>query len=111
MPLETDCSSLHEELMADWKPEEREDAMELMTTWERLGREDGLELGLVKGREQKAHKLVLRLLTRKLGTLSSWTQERVAQLPPEQTDTLAVDLLDFDAIADLEAWLSANTPQ
>jgi hypothetical protein len=95
------------ERMADWKPEEREDAMD----WERLGREDGLELGLVKGREQKAHELALRQLTRKLGTLPSRKQERVAQLSPEQTDTLAVDLLDFDAVADLEAWLSANTPQ
>lgn len=33
------------------------------------------------------------------------------QTIPEQTDTLAVDLLDFDVLADLEAWLSANTPQ
>lgn len=95
------------ERMANWKPEERNNAMELMTTWERLGREDGL----LQGREQKAHELVLRQLNRKLGTLPTRTQERVAALPAEQTDTLAVDLLDFDVLADLEAWLSANTPQ
>jgi predicted transposase YdaD len=53
--------------------------------------------------------LVLRLLKRQLGKeLPSRVRSQVTQLPLPALEQLGEDLLDFEAIADLKAWLSAH---
>jgi hypothetical protein len=50
--------------------------------------------------------LVLRLLTRRVGTLPETIQAQVSALPLEQLEALGEDLLDFISLTDLENWLA-----
>jgi hypothetical protein len=49
--------------------------------------------------------LILRQLTRRLGSLPDALRTQVEQLPLPQLEALAEALLDFQSLADLEAWL------
>ncbi len=53
-------------------------------------------------------KLVLKQLTRKLGTINSEVRARVSSLKIEQIESLGEDLLDFTQMKDLLAWLEVN---
>jgi predicted transposase YdaD len=53
-------------------------------------------------------RLVLKLLTRKLGNINLEIQSRVNSLTIDRLESLGEDLLDFTSMADLEAWLSQN---
>jgi predicted transposase YdaD len=64
---------------------------------------EGLEIG-----QQQEKALVLKLLARKLGDLSSQTQAKVSALPIDQIESLGEALLDFSSLSDLESWLSQN---
>jgi predicted transposase/invertase (TIGR01784 family) len=64
------------------------------------GREEGIK-------REKA--LILRLLQRKLGELPETVQEQVRQLPLERLEALGEALLDFEAVADLQGWLTQQT--
>jgi predicted transposase YdaD len=50
--------------------------------------------------------VVLRQLHKKVGTGSEATQAQITVLSPEQLEALSEALLDFQNIADLEAWLA-----
>jgi hypothetical protein len=52
--------------------------------------------------------VALRLLRRRLGTLSKAQQARVQALSVDQLEDLIEALLDFSATADLETWLYAD---
>ena len=52
--------------------------------------------------------IVLRLLARQCGPLSATQQEQVRSLSIGQLEALSDALLDFTAIADLDAWLREN---
>ena len=69
------------------------------------GIEQGLEQGLIQGRTIGEKALVLKLLTRKLGSLSIEVTAKVNALNLEQLETLGEALLDFTTVADLESWL------
>ncbi|WP_164928489.1 DUF4351 domain-containing protein [Gloeobacter violaceus] len=57
---------------------------------------------------RRALSLVLRLLTRQVGTLEPGVSERVGGLPDEGLDALAEALLDFGSAADLQSWLDGR---
>lgn len=63
------------------------------------GREEGRELAL-----QRERSLLLRLLTKKVGALDEPMRDRISSLSIEQLEALGEALLDFTAVADLEAW-------
>ena len=67
----------------------------------------GLEEGRQEGRQEEAANLVMRLLTRRCGSLSSSLEIRVRSLLVNQLEMLGEDLLDFSDIKDLENWLAA----
>lgn len=71
----------------------------------REGREEGRE----EGKKAEGRSLVLRLLNRKLGELPSDAIAQIETLSLEQIESLGEALLDFEVIADLEAWLSQST--
>ncbi len=71
----------------------------------REGEERGLEQGLIEGRAAEGKALVLKQLTRKLGSLSAELTAKVSNLSLERLEALAEDLLDFTSTADLESWL------
>ena len=66
-----------------------------------------LLVGLEEGRQEEAANLVMRLLTRRCGSLSSSLEIRVRSLLVNQLEMLGEDLLDFSDIKDLENWLAA----
>jgi hypothetical protein len=70
--------------------------MPYMTSFERLGIID-------------AHvKTVLRMLNKKLGEVPIELQEQIRGFSIAELETLFDDLLDFNSISDLVAWLSAH---
>jgi hypothetical protein len=83
--------------IAKIEPERREGVMQIVTSWMQEGIEQGIE---------RERSLVLRLLTKQVGTLSSEVRDRIDQLPIDQVEALGEALLEFRALTDLEAWLS-----
>lgn len=65
----------------------------------------GLEEGRQEGRQEEAANLVIRLLIRRCGFLSSSLEIRVRSLLVNQLELLGEALLDFTDIKDLERWL------
>ncbi len=70
-----------------------------------LGEARGVALGQVQGEA----KVTLRLLSRRCGPLSAEQESMVRSLPLERLEALAEALLDFEGMADLHAWLAANS--
>ncbi|NEQ69907.1 MAG: Rpn family recombination-promoting nuclease/putative transposase [Symploca sp. SIO2D2] len=73
-----------------------------------IGLEQGLEQGQDQGRELEGQTLVLKLLSRKVGKLSSKLESQIKALPLEKLEELAEALLDFSTLDDLSTWLQNN---
>ena len=71
--------------------------MQAMTSWE--------EKGMEKGMEKASRSLILRLLTRKIGSVNDFCRTQINNLSIAQLEILGEDLLDFGTIADLTTWL------
>ena len=69
-----------------------------------LGEARGLEQGLKTGELE----ITMRLLHRRCGGLTPSQEARIRALPLPQLEALAEALLDFQAAADLEAWLATS---
>nr|MDZ8041400.1 DUF4351 domain-containing protein [Nostoc sp. CreGUA01] len=69
---------------------------------EQRGRQEGRE----EGRKTEGQLLILRLLTRRVGELPQEVRSRIETLDLEQLENLGEALLDFQAIADLQAWFN-----
>jgi predicted transposase YdaD len=61
--------------------------------------------GNVKGRQEEAQSLILRLLKRRVGNISIDLEARIKTLTLAQLEELGEALLDFSQMADLVAWL------
>ena len=77
-----------------------------------LGLDEGRQLGLLQGQRQgrqaEAAALILRLLQRRCGSLSSAQQSRLQALPLSDLEELAEALLDFQGPEDFHAWLNRH---
>lgn len=78
--------------------------MELMNPWVKQGWEDGKKEGMQIGKEE----IVVRLLNRRFGAVSTKITARLNHLTSEQLSELGEDLLDFKTVTDLETWLSQH---
>ncbi|MDX2042057.1 MAG: Rpn family recombination-promoting nuclease/putative transposase [Acidobacteriota bacterium] len=78
--------------------------------WMEQGRTTGILEGRKEGRQEEARSLVLRSLTRLFGELTPRLESRIGRLSLTQLELLSEELLEFEAIADLNAWLRANPP-
>jgi len=58
-----------------------------------------------EGRGEGQRSLILLLLNQKVGALSEETIAQVSTLSPEQLESLAIALLNFNSISDLADWL------
>jgi predicted transposase YdaD len=70
------------------------------------------EEGLLEGEQrgvQREKSLILRQLTRRVGELSQEVRSRIESLPLEQLENLGEALLDFQGMADLEAWINQQS--
>ena len=81
---------------------------EVFAEGEAHGEARGKALGEVKGRHEGEVLLVLRLLHRRLGSLSEDCDNAVGDLSLDQLETLAEDLWGFHAEDDLLAWLASQ---
>ena len=81
-------------------PAERQATMELMTSWER----SGIEKGLHEGKED----LVVRMICRRFGLVTTTITERLDQLSSDQLNELGESLFDFNSTSDLEQWLTRH---
>lgn len=68
-------------------------------------RESGKAQGREEGRREEAVSLILRLLNRRLGEISSTLSQQIQELSLEQLETLGEALLDFTSLTDLTTWL------
>jgi predicted transposase YdaD len=80
----------------------RRDVMRESVTYQAILRE-GRELAL-----QRERSLIFRLLTKKLGPLDESIRDCVSRLSFDQLEQLGEALVDFAAIADLEAWINTH---
>ena len=69
------------------------------------GLEKGEKQGLQQGLQQGEVSLILRLLTRRFGSIDNSLREQIGQLSVFQLEALAESLLDFSSLADLLSWL------
>ncbi|KZL48779.1 DUF4351 domain-containing protein [Nodularia spumigena] len=83
--------------IATIEPRQQEEVMEIVTSW--------MEEGIEQGKEQATLSLVMRLLPRRVGTLTPELEARVQQLSLTQLEDLSVALLDFSSVEDLTVWL------
>ena len=77
----------------------REDVMQIVTSW----MEEGIQQGM-----QRERNLLLRLLHHRFGALPPEMQSPIDQLSLTQLENLAVALLDFTDLTDLQAWLTTE---
>jgi predicted transposase YdaD len=72
------------------------------------GREEGEQIGETRGRDAAQRALTKRLLERKFGLLPDRLNQTITNLSSPQIESLAIALLDFTQVQDLEAWLQAQ---
>lgn len=70
--------------------------------------EEGLERGIQQGIQQGEFTIVVKILTRKLGTLPSQITHQIAEFSLDKLNELTDALLEFQDLADLYQWLEAN---
>jgi hypothetical protein len=80
---------------------QQEEIMELTTSWS----EKGLQQGLQQGKAST----VLRLLNRRLGSLSPEITSQISALESDKLDELTEALLDFQTPNELIEWLHSRT--
>lgn len=68
--------------------------------------DEGHQEGHQEGRQREACTLILRLLKRRFGLLTSEREARITALPLERLEDLGEALLDFTTSADLDSWLA-----
>ncbi|MGH8248898.1 MAG: DUF4351 domain-containing protein, partial [Gammaproteobacteria bacterium] len=81
--------------------DEKAKIMEITTSW----KEEGLKEGLLKGRQEGALNLVVRLLHRRLPDLHASIEKQVRALPASDLEKLSEALLEFSSLSDLKNWL------
>lgn len=90
--------------IARFEPVEQEVVMQIVTSW----MEQGLQQGRQEGKQEGELTVILRQLTRRIGTVDPQLQERIQQLSLAQLEDLAEALLDFSAAGDLVTWLGSQ---
>ncbi len=94
--------------------EDREVVMTLAQVYQELLEQEreaerrGVERGLERGKQEEGQSLILRQLTRRVGTVSEALQATIRALPLAKLEALGEALLDFTKLEDLENWLQAQ---
>ena len=69
------------------------------------GKAQGIQEGKAQGVQEGKSSLLLKLLSRKLGTISDEIKVLLHELSPERLDILSEALFDLESLADLHNWL------
>jgi predicted transposase YdaD len=81
-------------------PPEKENVMQVSNMW--------IEEGMEKGIDQGMAKVVLLLLRQRFRSLPPAMTSRIESLSGRQLSNLAKSVLQFEALADVQAWLAAR---
>jgi len=92
---------IFQEELATIRPSERERVVQIVTSW----MEEGIEQGLQQGAKNEALALVMRLVARRLGTISPDVQTRISHLSVIALEDLVEAFFDFSTPLDLTNWL------
>ena len=103
--LDSEEQAIFQEQVADFAPQEEEQAMQIMTSWKL----EGIEVGRKEGRNEGERAVLYKILRRRCGELPEETLARLNILSVVQLEDLADAVLDFTHRDDLNAWLDANT--
>ena len=76
--------------------------------WREEFLQEGRQKGRQEGRQEGEQLLILRLLTRRLGSLSLEMRSQIQALSLDQLEALGDVLLDFTDPVELKQWLKAN---
>lgn len=98
---QADIKELNNEFMEIMEEEKMETIIDI---WEREATQKGLQQGLQQGES----KVVLLLLKRKFGNLSSTIEDQICNLPLTKLEELSASLLDFEKVNDVTKWLKKN---
>ena len=90
---------------------EEERQMPYITSVERIGFNKGKREGKQEGKQEGEANLVLRLLNRRMGQVSTDLQGVIRQLSIGKLEDLGEALLDFNHEADLVNWLNSKESQ
>ena len=93
--MNSEEEAVFQEPLARIEPSQEEEVMEIVTSWMREG--------IQRRQQQEALSLVMRLLTRRFGSLTLQLQEQIQSLPVVELENLGEALLDFSTITDLES--------
>jgi predicted transposase YdaD len=74
---------------------------EALQEGEKIGEQPGEQTGAIR----EARSLILRQLTRRVGTISSNAESKISALSISQLESLGEALLDFSSADDLDDWL------
>jgi Domain of unknown function (DUF4351) len=88
---------------------EEERKVTYVTNAERFGIEKGLKQGIEQGIEQGERSLILRQLTRRIGTIAPIIEAQITTLSVSQLEELGDALLDFSSLSDLELWFRSQS--
>jgi Domain of unknown function (DUF4351) len=77
--------------------------------WYQEIRQEGRQEDEQRGRTQEAQSLILRLLSRRVGTLSPGVEAQVRALDLPRLEALGEALLDFTGMDDLVVWLQNHS--
>jgi predicted transposase YdaD len=97
----------HTRAFQDILQEGRQEGVEL---GRQEGRQEGVELAHEEGRRREASVLASRLLERRCGSIDVPTSARIEALSLPQLEELALALLDFRGVGDLQTWLEQLEP-
>jgi predicted transposase YdaD len=73
--------------------------------WRQETLDEVLQQGLERGRQEEGRSLILRQLTRRIGTITPTSEATILTLSISELETLSEALLDFSSSADLDNWL------
>lgn len=90
------------------KAYEEERKVPYITSVEQIGFERGIQQGREEGQQAGQRSLVFLLLEQRVGQLSDDIRDRISQLNLTQLEALALALLSFSTLAELEAWLESH---
>jgi Domain of unknown function (DUF4351) len=88
---------------------EKESVMNIVTSWMEQGMEQGRAQGMAEEQEQSRAReaaMLVRLLRRKIGTVSATAEPAIGQLSLAQLEQLSDALFDFASEEDLLTWLN-----
>jgi predicted transposase YdaD len=96
LKLTTEENAVYNRELRAIASQEQEAVMQYTNPW--------IEEGKAKGRQD----LILRLLARRFGEVPAELAERIATLPDSRMEAFAESLLDFQSLADAQAWIACH---